>query len=165
MLGVRDEYDSNVDESSSRGNDADGPFSTQPAGTRSFCPRGGVVPPQRLILRVAFVVSPSPRPKISASWPLRFIRQSPARTKTQYSKKKLCRIQGQEASSRGVCPPSGHLRRHRSSTYYLSNIFSSLFLASSLLGAKRCSRLIIIRGSPSCIKICSYNYTRKQVSK
>jgi len=78
MLGVRDEADSIMDESSNRGNDADGPFSSQPEGTRSFLAACGVVPSQRLIFRVAFVVSPGPRPKIPASRPRWFIRQSHA---------------------------------------------------------------------------------------
>ena len=53
-------------------------------------------------------------------------------------------IRGHAASSRRVWPPSGHLRRHRSSPYYLSNIHSSLFLASVHLEAKRGSRLILL---------------------
>jgi hypothetical protein len=55
----------------------------------------------------------------------------------QYSEEKRHRIRGQEASSRRVWSPSDHLRRHRSSPDYPSNICSSLFLASDRLGAKR----------------------------
>ena len=78
----------------------------------------------------------------SAAWP-RAKEHRRASIKIQYSEEVRRRIRGQEASSRRVWPPSGHLRRHRSSPYYLSNITSSLFLASVHLEAKRGSRCVL----------------------